>query len=237
MKQTICILLGWCLLTNSYAQEPRFISKKALVPYDGVENIRDYLLQRKKRIWSELHTHVSNYKKTNQLPKGVEIQDQTLITRGSLVPALLPIEYPFISIVGDLHSPLSGPLTRQQLINRGMSPQDLRILLEITQGKNEPQEFLRAFLKATKSRLLTDFPHRTDCTSLVGNAAVTAYSIRTLSPLSVPARRAILAYIFEFRTTGNSGYDLRCFYMKPSKLMTALDEFLTTDVGTERDQP
>lgn len=238
MKQTVCIVLGCCLLTSLHAQDTRFINKEAMVSHDGLEDVREYLLQRHKRIYSELTTQLLDQKKTGHLKKGLEIKDRSLNVHGGKAPALFPIESVFISMTDDIHSPISGPDTVTHLFHRGFLPDDLETFKKATTGKYAPATFLKNRLQTFTKNLTSDFSQLSPCSTLVYDAIVLDYTALIMSQLSMSSRRAILAYIFEFGTQNAvRSYDIHCFSNRTSDLISALEALTKKKMTSEREAP
>jgi len=233
MKRFFWILALAGLGCSSLAQEERYINRSANLPYDGVDDIRAYLLKRNFQIFTELKAILADYRKTARLPDGIELNDnsQLFVNRPEAPPSLCMVEIAFTSsFVWRFHSEISGRDTRIRLLNRGFSPQEFEILAKYTSEDREIKTYYRQRRKAAET-LLEQFGYApSDCTLLAYKAIIFKYVTEVLSRLSLPSRRAVLAYIFEFTTrTADLGYDTGCLQWEPSVLIEAMDRVSARD--------
>jgi len=230
MKRFFWILALTCLVGSALAQEERFLNRKAQLPYEGIENIREYLLKRDLKIFQTLKANLADYRKTFQLPKGLAMSDNSLTVNGGKAPSLSSVGGAFISFTIMFNSRFADDYAKPRLLNRGFSPSEFDTLAKMTSGKNEPEAYFRRHLKRVTAELETFGISGSTCGSLIFDVIYFKYVTRALEELSLPSRRAVLAYIFEIRIgSHNRSYDPNCFDLDPETLILAIDQISARD--------
>lgn len=223
MKLNICFCFCWLLFPGAHGQEEKFFNQEAMVSFEGLENVRDYLLQRNQRIYEELNLQYTHYKKTKTLRKGLRIEGDSFIVHSGSAPDLFQLEPCFSSMVSFLHIEGAESLIRARLLNRGCSLEDLDTLMKTTSGVNGPTEYRQRHYAQVTQRIQDAFDHLKPCSTLTYDVLSFNYMVQVMSQLSMPARRAILAYIAEFKMrTPYRSYDPSCFSMNPQELIAAM---------------
>ena len=222
MKLNICFCFCWLLFPGAHGQEEKFFNQDAMVSFEGLENVRDYLLQRNQRIYEELNLQYTHYKKTKTLRKGLRIEGDSFIVHSGSAPDLFQLEPGFTTMVKLLHIEGAESFTRMRLLNRGCSLEDLDALMKATSGVNGPDEYKQRHYAQATQRIKEAFEKLKPC-SFAFDVLGFNYMVQVMSQLSMPARRAILAYIVEFRMrTAYRNHDSLCFSKNPKEILAVL---------------